>query len=105
MPATETNTLRLHTANECGRAEKIRASIGCCTPSLASRITTSIKRVSPRALPEDEIDDSDLADYNSYDNYEEPGATIHGDDDDDCGDTIESQVTMANMQDMLELQQ
>jgi hypothetical protein len=56
MPPKKTNRFPLRTANERGRAETIRASIGHGTPSLASRITP-IERVSPRVLPEAEIDD------------------------------------------------
>jgi len=72
MPPKRTNRLPLRTANERGSAETIRASIGRCTPSLASRITTPIERVSPRVLSEDEIDESECEDYNREDDDEEP---------------------------------
>jgi hypothetical protein len=57
MPPKKTNRFPLHTANERGSAETIRASIGHGTPSLASRITP-IERLSPRVLPEAEIDNN-----------------------------------------------
>jgi hypothetical protein len=57
MPPKKTNRFPLRTANERGSAETIRTSIGHGTPSLASRITP-IERVSPRVLPEAEIDDN-----------------------------------------------
>ena len=59
MPPKRTNRLPLRTANEGGSAETIQASIVRGTPSLASRITTTIERVSPRVLLEDEIDESE----------------------------------------------
>jgi hypothetical protein len=107
MPTKRTNRLPLRTANERGSAETIRTSIGRGTPSLASRITTPIERVSPRVLPEAEIDGGEREDYDSDDDDDEPEPTNHGDgddDDDDRRDTFESEVTMADMRDMLEQQ-
>jgi hypothetical protein len=57
MPPKKRNRFPLRTANERGSAETIRASIGHGTPSLASQITP-IEWVSPRVLPEAEIDDN-----------------------------------------------
>jgi hypothetical protein len=57
MPPKKTNRFPLRTANERGSAETIRASIGHGTLSLASRITT-IERLSPRVLPEAEMDNN-----------------------------------------------
>ena len=104
MPRKRTNRLPLRTANEHGSAETIRASIGRGTPSLASQITTPIERVSPRVLPEAEIDGGEREDYDSDDDDDEPEPTNHGDDDDDRRGTVESEVTMADMRDMLEQQ-
>jgi hypothetical protein len=57
MPPKKTNRCALRTANACGSAETIRGLIGHGTLSLASR-NTPIERVSPRVLPEAEIDDN-----------------------------------------------
>jgi len=57
MPPKKLDRFPLCTANEGGSAETIWASIGHGTPSLATRITP-IERVSPRVLPEAEIDDN-----------------------------------------------
>ena len=96
----------MRTANEPGHAETLRASIGRCTPIPASRITTPIERVSPRVLPEAAINDGEREDYNYDDNNDDPSPTNHGDcdDDNDRDDTVESEVTMANMRDMMEQQ-
>jgi hypothetical protein len=102
MHPKRTNRLPLRTANECGSAETIRASNGRGNSSLASRIPTPIELVSPRVLPEAEIDGNDHKDYDSDDESDEPEPTNHGDDEDDRSYTIESEVTMADMRDMLE---
>jgi hypothetical protein len=58
MPPKWTNRLPLHSANEGGSAETIRASIGRDTPGLASWITSGA--VTPSILEEAEIkEDSD----------------------------------------------
>jgi hypothetical protein len=102
MLPKRTNRLPLRTPNEHRSAEKIRASIGRGTKSLASQITTPIERVSPRVLPETKIDGSQREDYNSDGGNDEPEPPNHRDDNNDCGDTVESEVTMADIRDMLE---
>jgi len=104
MPPKQTNRLPLCTANKRGSTETIGASIGRGTPSLASRITTPIEHVSLRGVSEDMIDESEREDHNSDDHNEEVQPTSHGDDDDDCGNTVESEVTTADMRDVLEQQ-
>jgi hypothetical protein len=91
MPPKRTNRIPLRTANERGSAETIRASIGRSTPSLSSRITTPIERVSPRVLPEADIAGGEREDYDSDYDDDEPELTNHGDgdeEDDDSGDTV-----------------
>jgi len=105
MPPKPTNKLPLPTANKCESAETICTSIGRGTPSLASRITTPIECIILRVLPEAEIDGSEHEDYNSEDNDNKPELTNHGDDDDDRSDSVESEVTLADMSDMLKQQQ
>jgi len=104
MPPKGMNKLALRTPNERRSTETIWASIVCSTPPLASPITTPIKCVSPRVLPEDEIDESKRDDENCDHDYERPQPARNGDDLDDRGDTIESDLTMAHMQDMPEQQ-
>jgi hypothetical protein len=104
------NRLPLHTANDRGSAETIRASIGHGTPSLASGISTPIERASPRVFPEAEIDDDDEEDGNTddddkdeekqpEDNHSEAQTHIT-----DPGDTIQWKVTLADMRDIFEQQ-
>jgi len=110
MPPKETKSLPLRTANDRGSAETIRASIGHGTPSLASRISTPIECASPRMFPEAEIDDDEEEDGNTDDDdedEEEQPEDNHGKaqaHSTDRGDTVRSEVTMADMRDMLEPQ-
>jgi hypothetical protein len=53
-------------------------------------------------LPETKIDGSQREDYNSDGGNDEPEPPNHRDDNNDCGDTVESEVTMADIRDMLE---
>jgi hypothetical protein len=108
MPPKRTNRLPLRTANERGSAETIRASIGHGTPSLASRISSPIERASPRVFPEAEIDDEEEGNSDFDDEEEDqPEDNNHGEEqaaDTDRGDILRSEVTMADMREMLEHQ-
>jgi hypothetical protein len=107
MPPKRANRLPLLTANERGSAETIRASIGRGTPSLASRISTPIERASPRIFPEAEIDDEEEGNSDYDGEEEEQPEDNHGEErvtNTDRGDTVRSEVTMADMRDMLEQQ-
>jgi hypothetical protein len=57
MPPKKTNKFPLSTANKRGSPETIRAPIGHGTPNLASQMTP-IERLSPRVLPDAEIDNN-----------------------------------------------
>jgi len=107
MPPKRANRLALRTANERGSAETIRASIGRGTPSLASRISTPIERASPRVFPEAEIDDEEERNSDYDDEEEEQPKDNHGEAraaNTDRGDTLRSEVTMADTRDMLKQQ-
>jgi hypothetical protein len=108
MPPKRTNRLPLGTANERGSAETIRASIGRGTASLASRISTPMERASRPVFPATEIDEEEEGN-SDYDDEEEdqPEDNHHGEKeaaDTDRGDILRSEVTMADMRDMLEQQ-
>jgi len=102
------NGLSLRTADKRGSAETIWASIGRGTQSLASRISTPIECASERVPPEAELEDEEEGNCD-YDDEEEEELdyTNQGKEqaaDTDHGDTIQSEVSMANMWDMLEEQ-
>jgi len=110
MPPKRTNRLPLRTANDCGSAETMRPLIGHGTPSLASQISTPNEPASPRVFPEAEIDDDQDEDGNTDDEDEDEEqqpednhgkAQAHST---DRGNTVRSEVTMADMWDMLEQQ-
>jgi len=111
MPPWRTNWLPLRTADDRGRAETIRASIGLGTRCLAGWISTPIERASPWVFPEAEIDDDEEEDGNTDDedeDEEEKPEHNHGEaqaHSNDHGDTVRSEVTIADMRDMLEQQQ
>jgi len=92
----------LGTADKRGSVETLRASIGCGTPILTGQIDSPSQRVIPRVLPEAGIDRSEHEAHLSDDDDEEPEPTNHGDNDDDRGDTIAYEVTMADTPVMLE---
>jgi len=110
MPPKRANRLPSRTANDRWSAETIRASIGRGTSSLAGPISTPIERASPRVFPEAEINDDEEEDGNTDDDdedEEEQPEDNHGEaqaHSTDRGDTVLSEVTMADMRDMLEQQ-
>jgi len=105
MPPKGTYRLPLQTANELQSIETIPASFGHGTASLASRISTLIKHVSSWILPADMINEIECDDYSSDYNDEESEPSSHSDKYNNCSDTVEFEVTMVNMRQILEQQQ
>jgi hypothetical protein len=107
MPPKRVNKLPLCTANERGSADTIRASIGRGSPTLASRCSAPIERASPHIFPQAEIDHEEEGNSDYDDEEQEQPEDNHGEEraaNTDRGDTVRSEVSMADIRDMVEPQ-
>jgi len=115
MPPKRTNRLPLRSANKCGSAETICASIGHDTPSLASQISPG--SLTPRVPKEVEIeedshrgnriiddDEHALSDESSGhdDDTQEPNESVHDNDEPTAPSRINLEEMVERQHNMIE---
>lgn len=102
MSSKQKNRILLRTANKRWSAETIWASIGRGTSTLPSGMSTRIEYVSWGILPVAEIDGSQREVHHSDEDDDEPEPTNSCDHDNHPGNSVQSEVTMANMREIVE---